>query len=218
MFVMVPEGPYRSPGRKPDLSAFLRVFGSKPFRSAAFGYFGHMWELYAFWAFIPVLLHTYANEHPATSLNIPVLSFLVIGIGSVACIISGYLSLSYGAKRVAATALFLSCLCCILSPWMLSLNSAYAFILFLFFWGMAVIADSPLFSTLVATNALPELRGTALTIVNCIGFSVTIISIQVLTWLSEKIDPVFLFTLLALGPVLGLVAMYDQKLKSGLLQ
>jgi len=73
-----------------------------------------------------------------------------------------------------------------------------------------VIADSPLFSALVAQSALPELRGTALTIMNCIGFSITIISIQVLTILRNIIDPKYIYILLAPGPILGLIALYKK--------
>jgi hypothetical protein len=74
-----------------------------------------------------------------------------------------------------------------------------------------VIADSPLFSTLVAQNALDEAKGTALTIVNCIGFSITIISIQLINMLSDSMNPKYIFMLLAFGPILGLFALYENK-------
>ena len=82
------------------------------------------------------------------------------------------------------------------------------------FWGMVVIADSPLFSTLVAQNASAEVKGTALTIVNCIGFSITIISIQLLNVLQGFIYPTYIYTLLAIGPLLGLMALLDQRTKA----
>jgi hypothetical protein len=82
------------------------------------------------------------------------------------------------------------------------------------FWGMVVIADSPLFSTLVAQNASAEVKGTALTIVNCIGFSITIISIQLLNVLQGLIYPTYIYTLLAIGPLLGLMALLDQRTKA----
>jgi len=80
-------------------------------------------------------------------------------------------------------------------------------IIFLLFWGITVIADSPLFSTLVAQNAPPEKKGTALTIVNCIGFTITIFSIQLIAFLIQKTDPTMIFMVLAVGPILGLVAL-----------
>jgi MFS family permease len=207
MLLLVPDGPNRKPGQRLDLSAFFRVFKNSHFRSAAFGYFGHMWELYAFWAFVPVILQTYNLLHPGAGFNVPVWSFVIIGIGGLACVIGGYISLNFGTKRTAFTALLLSCICCLISPWIFGLNSSWLFLAFLLFWGMAVIADSPLFSTLVANNASLEIKGTALTIVNCIGFSITIFSIQLLNYLQSSMNINYIFTFLAIGPVLGLIAL-----------
>ncbi|MES2872127.1 MAG: MFS transporter, partial [Bacteroidota bacterium] len=83
----------------------------------------------------------------------------------------------------------------------------------LFIWGLVVIADSPLFSTLVAQNAPDELRGASLTIVNGIGFSITIISIQFINLLSDKINARYIYMLLAIGPILGLIAILRNKKK-----
>lgn len=210
MLLLVPDGPYRTPSTTLNLSAFLKVFKKRDFRSAAFGYFGHMWELYTFWAFVPVILRTYLEVHPDSVLEIPFFSFLIIGIGGLACVLGAYLSTSIGARRMAGIALFLSCLCCISSPLLFMTNSTVLMIGFLLFWGLVVIADSPMFSTLVAYNAPGELKGTALTIVNCIGFSITIISIQILSLSSEVVNPFFLYTLLGLGPVFGLLALYGK--------
>jgi hypothetical protein len=88
---------------------------------------------------------------------------------------------------------------------------AQIFIAFLVFWGMVVIADSPLFSTLVAQNAPSEIKGTALTIVNSIGFSITIFSIQLLNILRLEINPVFVYICLSIGPVLGLWGLLRNK-------
>jgi len=89
-------------------------------------------------------------------------------------------------------------------------QSEIIFILFLMFWGMVVVADSPLFSTLVAQNVIAEHKGTALTIVNSIGFAITIISIQLISNLTAIISVQYLFVLLALGPVLGLIALFKK--------
>ncbi len=211
MLLFVPNGPYRKLSQKFDFSAWLNVFKIKKFRSAAFGYFGHMWELYAFWAFVPVILKSYSVAHPSVTFNIPVLSFIIIGVGGIACVIGGYLSQLFGAKKIASTALLLSCICCLISPFLLSINSSSILIIFLIFWGMVVIADSPLFSTLVAQNALAESKGTALTIVNCIGFSITILSIQLINMLNVSWNPKYVYIVLAFGPILGLIALYEKK-------
>ncbi len=207
MLLFVKDGPYRTPGQKLDFSAFFRVFKNRSFRAAAFGYFGHMWELYAFWAFVPVMLAAYNSLNPTNIFSVPLWSFVIIGIGGLACVMGGYISERLGTKRTATWALFLSGICCLISPWMLSTGQSWVFIVFLLFWGMVVIADSPLFSTLVAQNATSEVKGTALTIVNCIGFAITIVSIQVITWLSELAPSSYTYMILALGPILGLLAL-----------
>lgn len=205
---IVPDGPYRKQSHKPDLKVIFKIFRNMPFRSAALGYFGHMWELYAFWAFVPVILITYMNLHPEVELDISVFSFLIIGVGGLGCIIAGYLSKPIGTKKTAAVALTLSGLSCLVSPLFINYGSFTMFITFLVFWGIVVVADSPLFSTLVAQNTNPETKGTALTIVNSIGFFVTILSIQLLNLLQTHINPSFIYTILALGPFLGLLALY----------
>lgn len=209
--IMVPDGPYRKPSKRTDLSAFFSVFKNREFRSVAFGYFGHMWELYAFWAFVPIILKKYSIEHPQAIFNIPIVSFLIIGIGGLACVISGYIAQTAGTKRTAFIALLLSCGCCLISPLIFASASESLFLGFLIFWGMVVIADSPLLSTLVAKNAPAETKGTALTIVNCIGFSITIISIQFITGMIELTDSNGIYTILAIGPILGLIALRKKK-------
>jgi len=211
ILLFVPNGPYRKSGSKPDLSKLFKVFKNKNLRSAAFGYFGHMWELYTFWAFVPIMLITNTSLHPEIKMNVPLLSFLVIGLGGLACIIGGYISEIIGTKKTAFFALLMSGICCLLSPLAFYAGSGIFFIAFLIFWGLAVIADSPLFSTLVAQNAKEDSKGTALTIVNCVGFSITIISIQLLNILKEVLDLRFIYMILAVGPVLGLIALYDKK-------
>lgn len=183
MLLLVPNGPYRKTGQRLQVSSLYKIFRSKKFRAASFGYFGHMWELYTFWAFVPIILTTYNNLHAQYNLNIPLLSFIIIAVGGVACIISGYLSQRYSPKKIASIALFTSGLCCILSPLFFFISSSLLMVIFLIFWGMAVTADSPMFSTIVAQNAVAGSKGTALTIVTCIGFSITIISIQLLFYL-----------------------------------
>jgi MFS family permease len=210
MLVLVPNGPYRKGSSNLNLSAFLSVFKNKRFKSAAFGYFGHMWELYAFWAFVPIMLQTYVSLNPDIRINIPLYSFLIISSGSLACVISGYLSQKFGVKQVALVALSLSGFCCLLSPVVFMTDSKELFIIFLSFWGMVVIADSPMFSTMVAQNVTAQLKGTALTIVNCIGFGITIISIQVLSFLSSS-GSIYSYTVLAIGPLFGLLHLIKKK-------
>jgi len=143
ILLLVPNGPYRKASQKLDLKAVLRVFENQKFKRAAFGYFGHMWELYAFWVYVPILLTTYGNIHNNTGLNIPLWSFIIIAIGGLACVLGGYISLKKGVKKTALTALGLSGICCIVSPLFFLIPTENIFIGFLLFWGMVVIADSP---------------------------------------------------------------------------
>lgn len=208
ILLFVPDGPFRKLRQQPDSTAFFKVFKKPDFRAAAFGYFGHMWELYTFWAFVPVILSAYQKNNPTSTLNIPLSSFMIIGIGGLSCVAGGYISKKIGIKKTASTALLLSGLCCLLSPLLFIINSEVLLLSFLLFWGMVVVADSPLFSTLVAQNALAESKGTALTIVNSIGFAITIISIQLINYLNNSIELRYLFIFLALGPILGLYSLY----------
>ena len=208
IFLLVPDGPYRKASLNLDVSASLKVFKIPEFRKAAFGYFGHMWELYAFWAFVPILLKIYVDSHPdGVQLNIPLFSFLIIGIGSLACVIGGYVSEKFGTQKMAFLALLVSCLCCLVSPWMFTVKSEFIFVGFLFIWGMFVIADSPLLSSMVANSAPKDLKGTALTIVNSIGFAITIISIQLLTYLKTWSETNGIYAILAIGPIVGLFVL-----------
>ncbi|MTI21540.1 MFS transporter [Fulvivirga sp. RKSG066] len=211
MLGFVKNGPYRKLNTQFDIKSWFKVFKNKPFRAAAFGYFGHMWELYAFWAFVPVMLVTYNGLHQEPAFNVPICSFLIIGLGSLACVAGGYLSQRFGEKKTAASALLLSGCCCLASPLAFLYAPPVIFIGFIIFWGLVVIADSPLFSTIVAKNAAVEIKGTALTITNCIGFAITIFSIQLITLLSTSWSATHAYMLLAIGPVFGLLALYSKK-------
>lgn len=208
IFVFVPDGPYRTIGQKLSLKAFVKGFGNKNFRAVAFGYFGHMWELYTFWVFVPVMLLSYRHHHPNAQFNIPLLSFLIIASGSLACMLSGIMANRLGTKKIATIALSISCGCCLVSPLILSNGSPLVLVVFLLIWSMAVIADSPLFSTLIAQNAAAAYKGSSLTIVNCIGFSITIISIQLISAFKTETNASYIYMILALGPILGLMALF----------
>lgn len=203
----VPNGPNRIAAQGVDLSACFKVFRKPTFRAAAFGYFGHMWELYAFWAFLPIVLTTFVEAASLPTSFVSLLAFVIIGVGGIGCVLGGYSSERFGVAKTAAIALAISGACCLVSPVLLGSLPPALMVLFFLIWGMSVVADSPLFSTMVANCAPAAEKGTALTVVNCIGFTVTIVSIQLLNALSEVLGIEWLYLVLALGPLFGLISL-----------
>ena len=204
----VPEGPHLKRGAPVRFGGVLGAFRRPGFRAAALGYFGHMWELYAFWAFVPVWLAAYGLADSARSL----VSFAVIAAGAVGCVGGGLLVRRLGGGRVALGQLGVSGACCLVSP--LAFHAPLVLVLpFLLLWGITVAGDSPQFSALNARNAPREVVGSALTLTNAIGFAVTIASLSLLDALHGSVAPAFLLLPLALGPGLGL--WYGRRLTGG---
>lgn len=211
MFLFVPNGPFRKASTQLQLKASLALFKIEDFQKAAFGYFGHMWELYAFWAFTPLAIKTYNDIH-ATSYPVALWTFIIISFGALACVLGGKLSKTYGSPKVARLSLLISGGFCLISP-LLFYTSPFIFFIIFSLWGMAVVADSPQFSSLVAQASPPVLKGTGLTVVTCIGFVLSIVSIQLLSFLSLRINPRLIFIFLAIGPVLGLFFLMKKTTK-----
>ena len=205
MYLLVPDGPHISSGTKFNPKAILTIFKYKELRSSALGYFGHMWELYTFWAFIPLILNYYIKLNPV-ELNISFWAFIIIGSGSVGCIVGGVISKKAGSAKVAFFQLALSGICCLISPLMFY-TSAPIFLTFLIFWGIVVVGDSPQYSAIIALSAPKELVGSALTFVNSIGFAITIVSIWVVSQFTGIIDTSFILIILVIGPMAGLISM-----------
>ena len=204
LFLTVSDGPYRSSSNeaKFDIKSMIRLFRKKNFRAAALGYFGHMWELYTFWAFVPVMLGYYLKLND-TGTSVPLWSFIIIAFGSVSCVLGGYLSRSKSSKWVSIFALLGSGICCTIIPLSFSIPISL-FLLIMLCWGIFVIPDSPQLSTLVARSSPPSLVATGLTIVNSIGFALTIISIQLVSYLWNITESPATFLIMALGPILGI--------------
>jgi MFS family permease len=205
MYLLVPDGPRIKASARFDPRALISIFKRPAFRSSSFGYFGHMWELYAFWAFLPLYIGAYLGANASPS-SVSIWTFAIIAVGALGCVGGGLISLRQGSAPVAAVCLALSALCCLLSPLAFFLPH-WAMVTFLLVWGVAVVGDSPQFSALNAQFAPATLVGSALTIVNCIGFAITIVSIQLLQGALPVINTQYLFLLLLPGPVFGLIAL-----------
>jgi MFS family permease len=203
----VPDGPHHSRAAGIRLNAVFEGYRKPAFRSAAFGYFGHMWELYTFWAFVPVMLAAYNSRSGQEVIDVSLWSFFIIAMGGLACMGSGLLALKSGARRIAAISLAASGACCLVSPAVLSGSTAAVLLAFLLFWGLVVQADSPLYSSLVAQHAPASARGASLAITNSIGFFITVPSMQLIGWLTGQLPLAFCFLFLAVGPALGLLGL-----------
>lgn len=137
MFLFVNDGPHISSGTKFNPRAILTIFKNRDLRSSALGYFGHMWELYTFWALVPIILLNYLRSNPA-DINIFIWSFLIIASGSIGCGVGGLISKRVGSAKVAFYQLAISCICCLVSPLMFNV-SLPLFLTFLIIWGIAVV-------------------------------------------------------------------------------
>ena len=205
MYLFVPDGPYISSGTKFNPKVIITIFKNKELRSSALGYFGHMWELYTYYALIPLSLIYYLKLNSA-ELNISFWSFIIIASGSIGCIVGGVVSKRTGSAKVAFVQLALSGFCCLISPIMFN-TAAPIFLTFLIIWGIVVMGDSPQYSAIIALSAPKELVGSGLTLVNSIGFAITILSLWFVYQFLDIINISYALMILALGPILGLISM-----------
>ena len=198
-----PHLPAKASGGRPW--AGLAAFRQQRFRAASLGYFGHCWELYALWALVPFLVARELERLTAAPGLQPWVSFAVIALGLPGCVWAGRWSRRVGSARVAFVALTISGTLCLVYP-LLAGTSPWLLLALLGVWGISVIADSAQFSALASAAAPPERLGSALAMMNAIGFGLTIPSIALVTALWATQGPWVIWWLLP-GPVLGLIAM-----------
>jgi DHA1 family inner membrane transport protein len=195
---LIPENPQQRRGAPITVRALGLIWTDWRLRASVFGYFGHMWELYAFMVLAPLIAAT-----RLTGTAVSVAAFCAIAAGTAGCVLGGLAVRRFGSARVAQWQLGISGACCLAAPWML-LAPLPVFMAWLLLWGATVSGDSPQFSTLTAQNAPPAVVGSVLTFTNCIGFAISVVSIElfvaaVQAWPMPRVLP-----WLALGPVLGL--------------
>ena len=178
--------------------ALAAIWSERQLRASVFGYFGHMWELYAFYTLLPLIIAT--RYHGTT---VSALAFWAIAAGALGCAGGGLLASWLGSARIAQWQLAASGLCCLASPWLLAAPDL-VFVLWLLVWGLTVVGDSPQFSALTARNAPPDVVGSVLTFTNCIGFAISVLSIELFARLAPSLPLAGLLPWLAAGPILGL--------------
>jgi MFS family permease len=191
------------------MGGVLSAFASRDFRAAALGYFGHMWELYAFWTIVPLLIMRTSLNLNLGNVKVSGLAFAIIAAGAFGCVLGGLFTHRWGSARVAAISLSLSGLCCFIFAVGWRTFPPLALLALFLLWGAAVVADSPQFSALSARACPPNLVGAALAIQISIGFAITIVSIALATGLFDRLGASVSWLLLP-GPLLGLIGFYPQ--------
>lgn len=200
------DGPYALPNAPFDIRQVGKVFRNRGVRLANFGYFGHMWELYAMWTWVPVMMRASLAARGSPPALAETLSFLVIGSGAAGCVLAGLAADRVGRTVVTSWAMGLSGSCCLAVGFLFgSPPAALAAVAIL--WGATVVADSAQFSACVTELGDPRYMGTALTIQTCLGFLLTVGSIQLIPILVKAVGWRWAFAALAPGPALGVWAM-----------
>lgn len=203
-------GPLTRPAPPFNPRYIFTLFSERGPRLANLGYFGHMWELYAVWTWIPAYVAatlTASTGVDSSRTLVGIISFSVIGVaGVVGCLTGGALGDRYGRAAVAGWAMRISATCCLLAALAFG-QSPYLVVPILLLWGASVIADSGLFSSCVADVVDPRYVGTALTLQTAIGFALTIVTIQAVPVVVDLAGWPAATVALALGPIAGAVAM-----------
>ena len=204
----VSEGPFYFARTRFKPSQIIQVLNNKPLALVNIGYLGHMWELYAMWAWILTFAHFLLNDFDWVPFGAPeYFSFFIVSIGAIGCVIAGYLSDIYGRCYITAALMLVSGSCAFSIGFLVN-TSPFLVGLIALLWGLTIIADSGQFSAAVTELSEPNLVGTALTVQMAIGFGITMITI----WLVPVFAQLFgsfqwMFLLLAPGPFIVAIAM-----------
>ena len=194
------DGPYLTAAKPFSWHLAATVMRENGVRRATGGYLGHMWELYAFWAWIPGFLAAAFAARGMPVAGARTWGGVVVALGAIGSVWAGLAADRIGRARVARIALIVSGACCILSPLMFRLP-IWALLAVAIIWGVAVIADSAQFSAMVTEFAPPHAVGTALTLQTSLGFLLSIATIQVVPWLAGLIGWQWAMVVLVLGPI-----------------
>lgn len=209
VLLIVRDGPHVTATTPFDPHAIRKILSSRGARLSILGYLGHMWELYAMWTWVVVFAWTsltdsgVANVAAAGSMA----AFLAIGSGAAGCVLAGYVADRLGKARIAMWAMIASATCAALTVVVYGRAPMLLYMLIMV-WGFAVVADSAQFSALVSEHAPRNHIGTALTLQTCVGFLLTMITIELLPRVADYTGWRWASLVLVPGPLLGAWAMF----------
>jgi len=220
----VREGPYQARSARVTLEGLRRVVGDRGVVLATAGYLGHMWELYAMWSWIALFWTAVAAQRALSTAVPSTMAFFTVAAGAVGCVVAGLLADRFGRTTITIASMFVSGCCALVVGF--AFRAAASPVLLgaiTLIWGVSIVADSAQFSACVTELAPHEYVGTAVTVQTCLGFLLTVASIRAVPLWVARWGWGYAFAPLALGPLLGIVAMlklrgsdYRSRLAGGL--
>ena len=200
------EGPFRTPAPAFDWRYAAGMWRDGGIALANMGYFGHMWELYAAWTWVPVFLAASFRASGTDDRWASAAGFAFIGVGAAGSLVAGKLADRIGRTAVTSAAMAVSASCCLGTGLLFGANSWLLSAVCLV-WGFSVVADSAQFSAATSELCPAGRTGTALTLQTSLGFLLTIVTIRLVPMVERLVTWRWAFAFLALGPAAGIWAM-----------